>query len=438
MLMQLLLPSDEWYYTNHTTKYARYVKYHAARILVYLGHLNKLGGRVDLFDPKIVVELVVVVRVVVYLQQQYKSGSSILIKIIVFVVIEVVVVVVVDLAEKNMSPLSVSPSRVITTSRPRLFTPLELNIHPRSNTISDHKTVCATQSDSIRGSKPRLFRWQSKKLLSKSQVSVSATNLTRENSLKLKIEENEAETGSSRDVDIIAFQRELINLPTFVMDLPLDVSPVFSRSSSVPENLAGRLNPTLGSLCQLSAHSSRKRLSKSGCGSDQAVSTLVHAGSAVAITMTDPNQNDSVFFLASDGSTTDSIANIIVHFDPPQSPIISSASGSGSPQTFEFPGLPFGNNLLQPGSANNNLLATTSAGMKGLPDDMSAIHIITRTLPELSPDISDAKTSSSTGRPDALRISPAASPVAEMPVAHQGVLKVIETWIAVCPSDLEG
>lgn len=52
MLMQLLLPSDEWYYTNHTTKYARYVKYHAARILVYLGHLHKLGGRVDLFDPK--------------------------------------------------------------------------------------------------------------------------------------------------------------------------------------------------------------------------------------------------------------------------------------------------------------------------------------------------------------------------------------------------
>ena len=51
-LMQLLLPSDEWYYTNHSTKYARYVKYHAARILVYMGLFLRLGGRVDLFDSK--------------------------------------------------------------------------------------------------------------------------------------------------------------------------------------------------------------------------------------------------------------------------------------------------------------------------------------------------------------------------------------------------
>ncbi len=51
-LMQLLLPSDEWYYTNHSTKYARYVKYHAARILVYMGLFHRLGGRVDLFDTK--------------------------------------------------------------------------------------------------------------------------------------------------------------------------------------------------------------------------------------------------------------------------------------------------------------------------------------------------------------------------------------------------
>ena len=51
-LMQLLLPSDEWYYTNHSTKFARYVKYHAARILVYMGLFHRLGGRVDLFDSK--------------------------------------------------------------------------------------------------------------------------------------------------------------------------------------------------------------------------------------------------------------------------------------------------------------------------------------------------------------------------------------------------
>lgn len=51
-LMQLLLPSDEWYYTNHSTKYARYVKFHAARILVYMGLFQRLGGRIDLFDLK--------------------------------------------------------------------------------------------------------------------------------------------------------------------------------------------------------------------------------------------------------------------------------------------------------------------------------------------------------------------------------------------------
>ena len=50
--MQLLLPSDEWYYTNHSTKYARYVKFHAARVLVYMGLFQRLGGRVDLFDLK--------------------------------------------------------------------------------------------------------------------------------------------------------------------------------------------------------------------------------------------------------------------------------------------------------------------------------------------------------------------------------------------------
>jgi hypothetical protein len=51
-LMQLLLPSDEWYYTNHSTKYARYVKFHAARVLVYMGLFQRLGGRIDLFDLK--------------------------------------------------------------------------------------------------------------------------------------------------------------------------------------------------------------------------------------------------------------------------------------------------------------------------------------------------------------------------------------------------
>ncbi|XP_064469144.1 uncharacterized protein LOC135383352 [Ornithodoros turicata] len=49
-LTQLILPSDEWYYTNHSTRYARYVKHHAARVLVYLGMEQRLRNKVYLFD----------------------------------------------------------------------------------------------------------------------------------------------------------------------------------------------------------------------------------------------------------------------------------------------------------------------------------------------------------------------------------------------------
>ena len=48
--MQLILPSDEWFYTNHSTKYAKFVKHHAARIMVYLGLEKRLRNKVYLFD----------------------------------------------------------------------------------------------------------------------------------------------------------------------------------------------------------------------------------------------------------------------------------------------------------------------------------------------------------------------------------------------------
>ncbi|XP_075223466.1 1-phosphatidylinositol 4,5-bisphosphate phosphodiesterase epsilon-1-like isoform X4 [Lycorma delicatula] len=50
VLSQLLLPSDEWYYTNHTTKYARFVKHHVARILVYLGFQHRVNLRFSVYD----------------------------------------------------------------------------------------------------------------------------------------------------------------------------------------------------------------------------------------------------------------------------------------------------------------------------------------------------------------------------------------------------
>ena len=49
-LTQLILPSDEWYYTNHSTRNARFVKHHAARILVYLGLQHRVNHRVNVYD----------------------------------------------------------------------------------------------------------------------------------------------------------------------------------------------------------------------------------------------------------------------------------------------------------------------------------------------------------------------------------------------------
>ncbi|XP_050438662.1 uncharacterized protein LOC126844474 isoform X2 [Adelges cooleyi] len=43
VLNQLLLPSDEWYYINHSDKYGRYVKLHAAKVLVYLGFSSRIS-----------------------------------------------------------------------------------------------------------------------------------------------------------------------------------------------------------------------------------------------------------------------------------------------------------------------------------------------------------------------------------------------------------
>lgn len=54
VLNQLLLPSDEWYYTNHSDKYGRYVKHHAARVLIYLGFSYRINISIfDMFQGKV-------------------------------------------------------------------------------------------------------------------------------------------------------------------------------------------------------------------------------------------------------------------------------------------------------------------------------------------------------------------------------------------------
>uniref|UniRef100_A0A914EFU4 Uncharacterized protein n=1 Tax=Acrobeloides nanus TaxID=290746 RepID=A0A914EFU4_9BILA len=50
VLIQMLLPADDWYYTNHSTKFGTFVKHHAARILVYIGMGDQVGSRVNLFQ----------------------------------------------------------------------------------------------------------------------------------------------------------------------------------------------------------------------------------------------------------------------------------------------------------------------------------------------------------------------------------------------------
>ncbi|CAM4740330.1 unnamed protein product [Rotaria magnacalcarata] len=49
-VLHLILPADEMFYTNQTTKFARYVKHLGARILIYMGLLTKVSNKVNLFD----------------------------------------------------------------------------------------------------------------------------------------------------------------------------------------------------------------------------------------------------------------------------------------------------------------------------------------------------------------------------------------------------
>lgn len=51
-LIQLLLPSDQFFHTNHSTKFAEYIKYHSARILIYIGLGDRVGNRVNVFTAR--------------------------------------------------------------------------------------------------------------------------------------------------------------------------------------------------------------------------------------------------------------------------------------------------------------------------------------------------------------------------------------------------
>jgi phosphatidylinositol phospholipase C epsilon len=71
-LMAILLPTNEFFYTNTTTKFGHFVKYHAARVLIYTGLFERVGSRVNLFSG----EFVLKVRLFDHLDQYLRANSA--------------------------------------------------------------------------------------------------------------------------------------------------------------------------------------------------------------------------------------------------------------------------------------------------------------------------------------------------------------------------
>ncbi|XP_060069522.1 uncharacterized protein LOC132549598 [Ylistrum balloti] len=628
MLMQLLLPSDEWYYTNHSTKYAKFVKYHAARILVYMGLLHKLGGRVDLFDRKpfkelstnaylqvhspedSFIELMAMGQVVMWNDNQHLQAAS-LEGLVAKLIQEAMndenegdgeiydltlsssiqsicglmdnqcstmltpftsptcslqflaetdskpfrelllmglpmlvhpVIILRLLAHKvfgnmirrkslfaetklkppppeNLEQSDMCPPRsnsegakfhdikrevnrrrrshhpVITkSSSEELDSPAILNSpverefvkqngiqtkngttqralraigtslanpfdsnqqqqqqqnqqttdsHQINNTVSSSDSSGDVKSSA---SKSRLFHWPSKKRLSKSQSNVSSKDSQDINTGSLdKADSKSSVTSSENDIDILAFQRELINLPTFVMDTPAtDVSPMFSRCSSVPENLASRMSNNDSTTPEMSTYGSdhlhfvQRRGKGEDFGSDQALSNLPKSPSKVTITTTDftqpPHQCVGALTLtlptqSSIDDVEENIANITVRFEAPASPISSS---SQSPQAFDFP-YPFEHLKL---TANHVLINEKSSANQVVPTTSN--FLIPSPTSAASPTVTTASTASPWS-PSCMSQSSITTnlPHSEIPGAHRGVLRVVETWIRVCSNDLD-
>ncbi|CAL1528799.1 unnamed protein product, partial [Lymnaea stagnalis] len=639
MLMQLLLPSDEWYYTNHSTKYAKYVKYHAARILVYMGLFHKLGGRVDIFDRRpflesnqssllqvhspedSFIELMAMGKIVMLNSRGHLEAASMegLIAEIIqeasseerdghtpfirlsgsasslsghldhdmgprshsqtllsplatpscsmeflksvnqqslreyfltglpMVVHPVIVLRLLshrlfgnmirrktlysdaklkppkvdkvdscpprkfDLAEKEESsgtkdsqqtssgpdsgntatvkPLDHSgstkqhkhqeqtPSHSYvqtkngTTTKlalraigESLVTPLDLDIKSRSKDSGAISSTTVTtppeQPESVTfdlPSKPqtskKLFRWPSKKRLSKSQVNVQ---MVHQDSVVSggQLTSGSCSEASTPEVDIAAFQRELINLPTFVMETPpVDVSPVFSRSSSVPENLASRHRSNLinSSTGQLHVHTDVVDAKHSPHSpsrptfifpSTPITSGTLKAGSMVTITTTDVVTSVSTPIYpavksrhhSSTPQSTDTPvagAAITVHFEAPSSP--NPSTSSQSPQTqFEFPSIP-----PSTGFANHLSVKPEYPPIASLSplQQQSTTHTSLSTPVLYSPGPDHRSSSTSAAVSNASSVT---TPSCEISFQHRGVLRVMEAWSKISHMDLEG
>lgn len=327
-----------------------------------------------------------------------------------------------------------------------LVTPLDLGVISQNPEATGSPTQLPDPPDSASEVKPpsntrTFFRWSSKKRLSKSHANVSS--LAHRDSL---VSQPPSSASSANDVDIAAFQRELINLPTFVMDTPpIDVSPVFSRCSSVPENLAGRskspqVGGSSGKLDSAGVETeSEQNLTKAKFVLGGVPMGNCHhhgtTGSLVTITTTDMDYNKDESAVVSDvDSPADGLTSIVVHFEAPSSPQLSTSSQSPDAMVFNFPSIPSPN---QPTMPTSNFLSPHQeygASSYGLPGpERSVTSASTHTVTHACSPTSDRTLASSVTHKSSVVSVPC-----EVPVQHRGVLKVFETWVQKCHVDLDG
>lgn len=354
-----------------------------------------------------------------------------------------------------------------------LLTPIDLDIKSKSKDgatvtcaaaasgdISENVMSDASQRQST---SKKIFRWPSKKRLSKSQANVQVVHQDSVVSGGQPTSGSCSEV-STPEVDIAAFQRELINLPTFVMETPqIELSPIFSRSSSVPENLASRYRTNIinSSTGQLHVHTDVADVRHSptrpnfifpnipiACGS-------FRAGSMVTITTTDvgggnervlhhpltsvaspvptgSRSHPQIFIPQTSRSDSVAATTITVHFEAPPSP--NPSTSSQSPQTqFEFPNIP-------PSTIFSNHLSVKQeypAPVKLSPLQQQPTPYASLSTPVLfSPSAEQRVPVAST--PAASAMSPITTPNCEISLQHRGILRVLETWSRICQTDLEG
>ena len=346
-----------------------------------------------------------------------------------------------------------------------LVTPLDLTVISHNAESAGSPTQGPgdppDSANEVKSSSSRtFFRWPSKKRLSKSHANVAV--LSHQDSL---VSQDPSTSSSAGDVDIAAFQRELINLPTFVMDTPpVDVSPVFSRCSSVPENLAGRTKSSVlrgsGKLAVFGVDTDSEHNlataefvlngSSRGGGAVEGWESAGQAGTGSLVTITTTNmdyaadeplqqqqlQNVVSSDVESPGEGAE-LTNIVVHFEAPSSPQPSTSSQSPDATMFQFPPLPHPAapaSATSPTTTSSNFLSphqeycASSFGLPGPSVSTSSTHTALH---------SPLTTVSERTSTHTLKGSVVATPC-EIPVQHRGVLKVLETWVQKSHIDLDG